>query len=149
MLWIILGFCALLAGLGALRAFSRADPKVVAKWVRYMGAGVLLAVAAAFAIRGNLLFAAPLAGWGLMLLRQQLAPSQHGSSPAGSPPPRPRSRGMSREEALEILGLQAGANEDEVREAHRRLMQACHPDRGGSNYLAARLNAAKDVLVSS
>ncbi len=149
MLWIILGFCALLAGLGALRAFSRADPKVVAKWVRYMGAGVLLAVAVVFAIRGNLLFAAPLAGWGLMLLRQQLTPGHADVGQASAPPQRPRSRGMSRDEALEILGLQPGVTTDEIREAHRRLMQACHPDKGGSSYLAARLNAARDVLISS
>ncbi|HSO43608.1 MAG TPA: hypothetical protein VLR47_12360 [Rhodospirillales bacterium] len=54
---------------------------------------------------------------------------------------------MSREDALRILGLEAGAGEAEIKAAYHRLIAGLHPDRGGSDYLAAQVNRARDVLL--
>ncbi len=54
---------------------------------------------------------------------------------------------MTREEALEILGLNPGANEQEIIDAHKKLMQKMHPDKGGTSFLASQINQAKDTLL--
>jgi hypothetical protein len=56
---------------------------------------------------------------------------------------------MTKEEAYKLLGLEAGAAAADVRKAHRRLIQRLHPDIGGTSFLAARINEAKDVLLSN
>ena len=62
------------------------------------------------------------------------------------PPPSSPGR-MKRDEALQVLGLAEGAGPDQIREAHRRLMLKLHPDLGGSDYLAGKINLARDVLL--
>jgi hypothetical protein len=69
----------------------------------------------------------------------EAAGEEEGPRAAGGP--------LSRADAYAILGLKDGASREEIREAHRRLMRAAHPDRGGSDWLAARINEARDVLL--
>lgn len=54
---------------------------------------------------------------------------------------------MTRREALEVLGLEDGASEQDINQAYRKLMAQCHPDKGGNDYLAGKLNEAKQTLL--
>lgn len=60
----------------------------------------------------------------------------------------PRSSGnMSREEALEVMGLEETATQEEINAAYRKLMAQCHPDKGGSDWMASKLSDARKVLL--
>ncbi|WP_347989395.1 molecular chaperone DnaJ [Methylomonas sp. AM2-LC] len=60
-----------------------------------------------------------------------------------------RSAAITQQEALDILGLKAGASAADIIAAHRKLIARVHPDKGGSDYLAAQINLAKKVLLNS
>jgi hypothetical protein len=75
--------------------------------------------------------------------REELA----GERAGGGARPRSTSGDMSVDEAYAILGLSAGADAEAIKEAHRRLMVKLHPDHGGSDYLATKINRARDVLL--
>jgi len=76
--------------------------------------------------------------------RDELAGERTGSSGSGA---RSTSGDMTVEEAFAILGLAPGADAEAIKEAHRRLMVKLHPDHGGSDYLATKINRARDVLL--
>ncbi len=84
----------------------------------------------------------------LQLLLSYLEQRFPGATPGGgSSGQQSAPGGINREEALAILGLGADATDEEIVAAHRKLIQKLHPDRGGNDYLAAKINQAKDFLL--
>jgi len=162
---ILLGLVVLVLGLWAVNSFSKADPKQAARVVRAIGGVAALAFAVFLLLRGEIGLAIPvgliglgLLGWMSMQPRDLFAAyfdrrapgwREYAQSNAGAGSgTRPSSSGkMTEEEAYQILGVQAGASAEDIARAHRSLMKKLHPDQGGTTYLAARVNEAKDVLL--
>jgi DnaJ family protein C protein 19 len=151
LLWIGLAMAAVFLLMGGMRAFERAKITTIksfAVWVVALG-GLTLTVLLFLTGRGGIALGG-LTLFGPLLWQKwkasQFPPVGSGAGP-GPRSQRPRSGWMSPDEALQILGLKAGAAEAEIREAHKRLMRAAHPDSGGSDWLAARINQARDVLL--
>jgi hypothetical protein len=148
----VVGLAVLLVLLLLAAAYTRARPRDLVKGIRFSG-GVLLglvAVGLAVANRFALAFLAAAGAW--VLLTGTMPPWIGGPrSPGeagGSREVPPNRKGtMSRSEALNVLGLEPGATEEQIRAAHRRLILQIHPDKGGTSYLAAKINEAKDVLL--
>jgi hypothetical protein len=70
-------------------------------------------------------------------------------APRGDRNPEGLSGEMTRSDAYAILGLEEGANTEQIIAAHGRLIQRLHPDRGGSTFLAAKINQARDLLLGA
>ncbi len=227
MLYVLLGFVALVVALVAARFYANANPQVLARQLRILGGVAAFAIALVFALRGSLGYAAPLAAFGFWLLfggggtgwggatrpsvgqasrieteflevalehdtgrisgrvlkgqfagraLEDLTPLETALLWQDCRFADPQSAqvleayldrahpswredmartggndashtGMSRAQALDILGLSEGASDDDIRRAHRDLMLKMHPDRGGSTFIAAKINEAKDVLL--
>lgn len=155
---MILLLAALLAAVAlalAFRTLAGADPRERNRTLVTLAVAALILGLGFLALTGRLHWLVALGAAALPLLRRGLhllryvpvfrslfsaARSRGARDHAANGP-------MSRERALEILGLQAGASRDEILAAHRRLIQRLHPDRGGSDYLAQQLNEAKRRLL--
>jgi hypothetical protein len=227
----LFGVVALLLLLGAVSAFTKADPKQVARALQWIGGIAALALAGFLLFRGAIAIAIPIGAFGLGLLGwtsfwpasftartqrstgqvshvrtaflemeldhdtgmmrgrvvagsyqgasldaldraalikllsevdddsrdllaaylDRMAPgwreqAQHDAA-SGSGPHSAGGGKMTEEEAYQILGLKRGASNEEISRAHRSLIKKLHPDQGGTTYLAARINEAKDVLL--
>jgi DnaJ family protein C protein 19 len=150
MLWLLLGAVVLFVLLGGMRAFEKASVTTVKSlftWIAALG-GLSLALLLILTGRGGIALGALTLFGPLLYQRWQAAKGPR----IGGAGPRPRSAtsrsgSMSRDEAYEVLGLHPNASETEIREAHRRLMRGAHPDAGGSDWLAARINQARDILL--
>ena len=154
MMWFLIGAAVLFVFLGGLRAFEKAPVKSVkslAAWLLALG-GLSLALLLILSGRGGIAVSA-LVLFGPLLWQQWKGAQGGQPNPGFGPRPQqapPRNNGtLSRAEAYEVLGLKPGATEAEIRDAHRRLMRSAHPDHGGSDWLATRINLARDVLLRS
>lgn len=143
---LLLGAVVLLLLLGGMRAFERASigsVRTLLVWIAAL-AGLSLALllvltGRAGAALGALVFLAP------MLWQRVQTPPRRPDGHSQSPSSGGR---MTRQEAYEVLGLRPGASRADIQDAHRRLMRGAHPDAGGSDWLAARINQARDRLLN-
>jgi DnaJ family protein C protein 19 len=154
MLPLLLGVAALVGLMFLLGKFSGtqiATMKSLGLWVVLIG-GVLLAVMllltgrAPAALGDVAMLGIVLWPWLKQMLMRKAGRFAAGGFGQGVPP-RAAGSGMSRDEALSVLGLKPGADEAAIRDAHKRLMRMAHPDNGGSDWLASRLNQARDTLL--
>jgi DnaJ family protein C protein 19 len=155
-IFLLLGGASLLAVMAALGMFSSArvsDIKQFGVWTVAIG-GLLMAALLFLTGRGavamaGLVFLGPLLwSWlGLAKPGGKFGSSSGGASRPAGASPNARPGAMTRAEALDVLGLPAKAGRTEIQAAYIRLMRAAHPDHGGSDWIAARINQARDVLL--
>ena len=136
--FVILG----MAGIGAM---SRTNPARAKRWSRWLLGGGACFIGAVMTLRGLAVLGAPIIGVGLVMLGiSARGPARSESSQQA---PRGHASAMSRREALETLGLEDGASEEDIRAAYKSLMKRLHPDAGGSDALARQIQEARDTLL--
>jgi cell division protein FtsW (lipid II flippase) len=162
---IYLLLVVLLLAFWLLRSFIRTPPAVIAENIKKTGLIIIALIFLVLAVTGRLNWLIAVIGVAVASFARALplllryAPqlqrlwawfkysknqSSHQQRQHKSAPGR-----MSRGQAFNVLGLKEGATRDEIIQAHRRLIQKNHPDRGGSDYIAAQINEAKQILLNS
>jgi hypothetical protein len=150
---LLLGLVLLAVVILLARWYAAADVKALTSSLKWTGIFLGLLAVAVLAVTGRLGIALALLGglvvWAwrvfnmVVMIRAMAGHFQHGhhsAGGAGAPP-------MDEAEAWRVLGLAPGASADAIKAAHRRLMAQLHPDVGGSDYLAGKINAARDLLL--
>jgi hypothetical protein len=131
----------------ALSSYLNTQPKNFNNIFRKVLA-VVLGVAAFFIlIKGNIAVAGVLATAAVLSWQGALW-TYLSSKVAGPQVANKEEQSMTKKEALEILELTGSPSKEDIKAAHHRLMMKIHPDQGGSGYFAAKLNQAKDILLS-
>ena len=150
---VLVGLAALIAALMMLRWYATAHVKTIKKGLAWIGIGLLALVVIFLAVTGRMGAAlAALAGlmvWAGRILNIVQMGRQFGGAFGRKGAQASTASSMTAEEAYRVLGLSPGASEDEIKAAHRRLIEQIHPDCGGSDYLAAKVNLAKDFLLKT
>jgi DnaJ family protein C protein 19 len=148
-IFLLLGCASLLVVMGALGMFSRAqvaNVKQFGVWTVAIG-GLLMAALLFLTGRGAIAIGALVMLGPLIWSWVGLASPEKSAKAGATRKPASKSGAMTRAEALEVLGVSPNASKADIQAAYIRLMQAAHPDRGGSDWLAARINQARDVLL--
>jgi hypothetical protein len=155
---LILGLLLLGTVILLLKWYVDADVKTLKSSLRWtgvlLGLVAIVLLIATGRLSAALAFLIGLAAWAwrvfnvVFVIRGMTGAFGRGQKRDDGTGARPRTFSMAEDEALRVLGLSPGATADEIKAAHRRLMAQFHPDHGGSNYLAEKINAARDVLLA-
>lgn len=142
-----------------MRKFASTQPAQIRKLSRKLAGGGITLAGGLLLLRGASNIGLPLIVLGMGLIGEtSMFPggfqwpgraAGHGQASTGgqTPPPARAGTVMTRDEARAVLGLKGSVSAESVNEAYRRLMKDFHPDRGGTDYLASKINEARDVLL--
>jgi len=142
--FLLLGIGVLVGLYGLYRFFLHADAKQVVAFIMVTGFTIIAAALFLLAMTGRLPAALGLlaALWPFIIAywHRKKRKEEAAEAPSSSGP-------MSRKEALEVLGLEEGATTGQIKDAYKKLIKKAHPDQEGSEWLAAKINQARDILL--